>query len=1075
MSGAATRGPHRTGAGLAAGLVSAATTLLLVLLAFCSSQGECAYSIPYVCDGINPLDSHGIKTESKALNRRIVAEASLGEKLADPELEMVHIYCILNVNNVTYVPGYCPGSGRKAAYELKDGSGETLPLAFVYGRNADYTETFLDIFAPTRYYSLSSLTKKVAWKAEDGQTLNFSLATDRRSQDCWQQSTSDQRLSFILRLVNRTLTSSWRRVTRGQWLPGNIYTRETSEKRKGLGWPYPYGFIHRYTKCDNAYLPDDIEYDDSSLLNFSMCSHWKPVERGARAENDLWRGVNYACLPVIYVLAIYIIFCVVFPGRIEQWLNGDENFKSGPKRTLDTDDDKPDFPNEDFMPTFDGTYPRALSVLYLASEKKKHTRCLNCCGWICMLVIPVSLVIATLAFAIWINIGEGLEHGQAYDTIRPLLFDCGLSRRSFSITVQASFVLLICIAFAFRHLVKADIPALGQFWWFAHCFKYLRYIAVPMAAVALFGVVNVPSFLLNILVIFTFILIGAAINYTYYLLGFVVIVAVGLFEVFNVGRFNETLGADIALYKRACDRAYAELHSLAGSQCAQEMLRVFAEQAGPQGVGKQATRVMGDAELWIPRGPTKLTALTRVIYAMNALIRPPNDGRLDSTIHQQHEDDIVMEMDFSDGTHPGDVLVESRTQPYIPITTVQSEASPPLERCLSPNMRRRIKSGLVKKGDRMTEEQAREIQETEDKILESLKSFVFRIDHLRGKVFLLLCARHGTVLGLPQKITTKLYQRVYKKLIKVISNRLFAFSLRATALFVLFLLVLGSIHVALINIGKLAHTQAVAGLFVPVLVGLKPILSRLLNLLPNTDAQREEDQLVADAKRMMLLLLQHEMAKENREWMESNEVDGEVRSGPSSEPQSTDPEQNTGHNSSTLNAAPSKTPESQSKLTSSAVKDQHRAGLSHPTANGRPAELTMTPARYCQTTPEVHVNDPANGGEMLPSSASQPGKLPAASAPSAMDRKSQSKTTPSAVKNHNRADAFELKAIPEIEQGLPAMKQSQDTNGRHQKPASLAISTAEPPATSAAATSASGKSPTDAKQTQTDSDVDTAV
>eukprot|EP00117_Sycon_ciliatum_P042592 scpid68097/ scgid5937/ len=276
--------------------------------------GHCATLIPDVCNatnGTNPVEYQEIYTAGTQID----AESSLGSKLVDPDCELVRIYTTLQVNNRTYAPGaYFPGDDFEPAYTLEQ-NGSALSLAFVYGRNSQYAETFLSIPVPTRYYSFGTLHAKDAWKADDHQTLKFTIRSDWQSQRCWDVSSTDQRLSFLTHVVNTTLTKCRSRVTQDWqeqegWLSGNIYVRTPSNQRPDFTFTtFVYGYVHKYRKCENHYTPEELSFHTGRgafPLDFAVCSEWAELEVHSLA---------LYCL-ILGVVGLWTFIVVIFFGKL---------------------------------------------------------------------------------------------------------------------------------------------------------------------------------------------------------------------------------------------------------------------------------------------------------------------------------------------------------------------------------------------------------------------------------------------------------------------------------------------------------------------------------------------------------------------------------------------------------------------------------------------------------------------------------------------------------------------------------------------------------------------------------------
>eukprot|EP00117_Sycon_ciliatum_P019773 scpid85470/ scgid4917/ len=336
--------------------------------------GHCATLIPDVCNatnGTNPVEYQEIYTAGTQID----AESSLGSKLVDPDCELVRIYTTLQVNNRTYAPGaYFPGDDFEPAYTLEQ-NGSALSLAFVYGRNSQYAETFLSIPVPTRYYSFGTLHAKDAWKADDHQTLKFTIRSDWQSQRCWDVSSTDQRLSFLTHVVNTTLTKCRSRVTQDWqeqegWLSGNIYVRTPSNQRPDFTFTtttfttFVYGYVHKYRKCENHYTAEEFSVltgPGAFPLEFTVCSGWVELE------------VHYHYLyTLIGVAGITTFIVVLFLAQIFEGPYFEELLAGSSKTPTSL---------KDFLagmytpvPVFHTGFPQMLSIAHLCEESTCTSR-----------------------------------------------------------------------------------------------------------------------------------------------------------------------------------------------------------------------------------------------------------------------------------------------------------------------------------------------------------------------------------------------------------------------------------------------------------------------------------------------------------------------------------------------------------------------------------------------------------------------------------------------------------------------------------------------------------------------------
>ena len=538
------------------------------LMAVFTPLGHCATLIPDVCNGTNPVEYHRIDTAGTQID----AESSLGNKLVDPDWELVRIYTTLQVNNRTYAPGYDLPDGFEPAYTLEK-NGSALSLAFVHSRNFQYTENFLAIPVPTRYYSLGVLHTKDAWKANDGQTLKFIIRSDWQSQRCWSASSTDQRLSFLTHVVNTTLTKCWKRVTQDQegWLSGNIYVRTASNERAGDVFPYMlvHGYVYKYMKCENHYAPDELSFHTvlgAFPLNFTVCSGW--VELKERSlDKALYIVIGIAGLPTFVV--IIFIFKTFFSSLFRlfgiSWSSSapDQNSVNG--------------------------FPEELSITFLCMQSysswKDSTTVLMFFPWclhkaisIGLLQYGIFLILYLLATVLPIKHVDN----QGFDTKIPRISCDNNHIRECIFNYFSSwplpFVFVSCGIILGHNIVKIINPKWYKFLrvhlqpvfhfinekikcrariWMVHVFVKYRILIRSVVYVVTF-IVTAPG-LLNIMLMLTYTTIGLAVYHTYILLAVLAICKAILFDILHIADFDETLSPDIARCQRAVDEAQRSL------------------------------------------------------------------------------------------------------------------------------------------------------------------------------------------------------------------------------------------------------------------------------------------------------------------------------------------------------------------------------------------------------------------------------------------------------------------------------------------------------------------------------------
>eukprot|EP00117_Sycon_ciliatum_P003790 scpid37807/ scgid8434/ len=525
--------------------------LLVGLLSF----ADCAvYDIPKICNGINPVQYQGIDTEGSQID----AEISLGKKLADTHWQLVRIYTTLEVDNHTYAPGYCPIDGYRPAHEMET-NGSWLSLAFVYGRDAGYAESFLSIPAQTRFYSLGILHARDAWKANDHQTLRLSV----QSQSCWDASNAEQRLSFITHVVNTTLTKVWRRVTKGLWLSGTIYIRSPSNQRLGGTFPHIallYGYVYKYMKCDNLYIEDGEFYDESLAPNFTLCSRWVELDVVWR---QVWQAISYMGLLTTVAFAYFLNITVVW-------------FKSRPSRKdlrkVKKECEADNFPDNMYMPVpvFDTNFLQILSISYICqSSSWSSSKLTYVMGWLFSpiffrFIMPQAIIVVTSVIDIAAG-GDALKLGQQYDALQPL-FGCTEGDPDPDVTDRAIQVVIICIVF-----FLGSAPYLCVKPWIRkkkesrtkNIIVFVMYLYLIIPFIICFS----PLFL-TLMFIILFILAAMVTHYPFILLAVLAAIKVIVIDVLYISKVNETLSPDIVACQHAADKASQLLQEEVVMDCA---------------------------------------------------------------------------------------------------------------------------------------------------------------------------------------------------------------------------------------------------------------------------------------------------------------------------------------------------------------------------------------------------------------------------------------------------------------------------------------------------------------------------
>eukprot|EP00117_Sycon_ciliatum_P002008 scpid45360/ scgid7428/ len=531
--------------------------LLVGLLSF----ADCAvYDIPKICNGINPVQYQGIDTEGSQID----AEISLGKKLADTHWQLVRIYTTLEVDNHTYAPGYCPIDGYRPAHEMET-NGSWLSLAFVYGRDAGYAESFLSIPAQTRFYSLGILHARDAWKANDHQTLRLSV----QSQSCWDASNAEQRLSFITHVVNTTLTKVWRRVTKGLWLSGTIYIRSPSNQRLGGTFPHIallYGYVYKYMKCDNLYIEDGEFYDESLAPNFTLCSRWVELDVVWR---QVWQAISYMGLLTTVAFAYFLNITVVW-------------FKSRPSRKdlrkVKKECEADNFPDNMYMPVpvFDTNFLQILSISYICqSSSWRSSKLTYAMGWLVsnsLLAIRVVMVVIDIILLVTgfssVAGGGDANLGQPYAALQPL-FGCFEVEPDIGNSVFLSLSLVaVCVWFCLHFYAESWVAKKKE-----SCTENeLVIVEILLESVYRIGMIifSAPIFL-TLMLGTLFFLAGMVTYYPFILLAILAAIKVIVMDVLYITKVNKTLSPDIVACQHAADKASQLLQEEVVMDCAKAL------------------------------------------------------------------------------------------------------------------------------------------------------------------------------------------------------------------------------------------------------------------------------------------------------------------------------------------------------------------------------------------------------------------------------------------------------------------------------------------------------------------------
>ena len=567
------------------------------------------FEIPTVCRGQNPVVYVGI---AGVIGTQRDSEHSLGLKLNNADLEIIRVYCTLRIGNTTYAPGECPGGGQRSVDDLSNG---TAHLAYVFSRDTMYANTYLSIQAPIRYYSLGLLSRNVAWRASENQTLELEIANDDENQQCWMESNEHQRKALIHWRVQRTLRDLAHLANRSlSHLEGSVLIRVDSQMAVFGLWPFPFGKDFIYEACKRSLLPIDVSLENISSLNYTFCSHWADREKEKELffPRDLSTVFNF-----VFSLACCMAFYQLWPWLGGRWFH---HLSSYMRRTYPR-------PNKSTVNRFqarnsstvpgstkreykrNGRYPRELSAGYLLQfpddrdptmshaqvsptirRLKRIMRLPYGGGPVCYII---GLLLVVLALGVLVNIWASLYFGQAYDSRAQLWSRCSKHQHSFYLSgactmLVAMSMVLVAMCSINYYQPKPDSdnelrmasatdttsketscnngrnaganaptrtrPLAKWITVDGDCLK----MAVSIFLMLVSPLVVLP-FLANLLLVISFTLTGLVAYYHTSLLSALSIIKILLVDIVKITGVNEAVCPGIARCKRACDTAARQL------------------------------------------------------------------------------------------------------------------------------------------------------------------------------------------------------------------------------------------------------------------------------------------------------------------------------------------------------------------------------------------------------------------------------------------------------------------------------------------------------------------------------------
>ena len=543
------------------------------------------YQIPASCRGVNPVVYLGIDTNGSQQE----AEKSLGNKLNNPDdLDIIGIYCVLSIDDNIFAPGQCPR--EMAAEEMNN---DTVSLAYVFSRPTTYAEAYLRIQAPIHYYSLGTLSKKVALRASENQTLRLMVANLSESRECWEASSKHQRNAFIHRLLNKTLSRMLYQVNRSAaYLQGTISIREKGDTTVFGRWPFPFGTEYVFESCQTSLIPLSVSLENAWSLNYTICSHWSDAMHS--------RSLFTKNLAILFNIFFSYVCCLGFV-YLWPWLSG-KSYKIArqmlhrafprPKAEKVTCFQATNISNATaVIPKFfrNGAYPRELSIGYIlrAESLKKATdkwtlkslptRIAKIPFRLPPVYYAVTLLLVAMCILVYVNVWFPMHTEQRFDSKQYLWSSCSDPTSSnFLIASLIIMVLLVglLVGVCGRDYYTGDYsginidvesgqvadPTLRQWSIIEAAASFGKFIKITLSVLLLVAMPLVALPLLaNLLMVSGFTLVGLL---TFYRTRFLSAIAIGkiiLFDILRVDCLSQNISPRIYACKRAVDEAARSL------------------------------------------------------------------------------------------------------------------------------------------------------------------------------------------------------------------------------------------------------------------------------------------------------------------------------------------------------------------------------------------------------------------------------------------------------------------------------------------------------------------------------------
>ena len=528
-------------AGLAFEANWSALTLVIIQTAFVLSAG---YEL-FPPDNItNPVEFVNFGTGSVA---REQGEAEIGRILNSQKVHAIFLACSLEWKGIKYlpIPSKCSDSDASSVEDMEDG---TANLYFVYGRPGGFTKTFLRLPAPNRYFSLTFLGGRVVYLRKD-LIFNLRIRSDEASRHIWLRSSTDLRKSFIHRKVNQTLTEAQKRGDfSSKWLNGSIYVRSNpirnNNESEGLEYPLFFGKVHRYEECDRSLFPLDVSQRNKYIdgYSFTVCNNWEYFDRERAVKVKFWLATVWFQWIFLSVLCIggYWYCRVVFQGFSSKY------------STIPTIGRRAMRPGE---------FPETLTVSCLFLEMSPDHVARRLAILIFCSHILVVCLLPCVYFALLIKVPYKL-YNQLY-----LLEGNGISRGHEACWKPAEFdpykAFIVCAVFTYAYWLLYGIE------------MYLRNTAsrntslvyvvtaqilgwINRLLLLIYVVIN-TLFIVNIVPIAIFTVVGLSITYPNISLLALTLIKIIPFDIFRLTQINATVSKENIECKAALDAAIKDL------------------------------------------------------------------------------------------------------------------------------------------------------------------------------------------------------------------------------------------------------------------------------------------------------------------------------------------------------------------------------------------------------------------------------------------------------------------------------------------------------------------------------------